>query len=108
MKISVFRSDSGIIKSGRNRINRCDLTVLILAEIGLHTVENAETSGIDGSCRFKGINASARSLTAYKLYIFVIDKMIEGTDGIGATSNAGYNRIRKSAFLFKHLFLYLS
>ena len=41
MKMCMLRPYSRIIKSCRNRINRCYLSVFILAEIRLHSMENA-------------------------------------------------------------------
>ena len=41
VKVGVLRSDAGVVKTGGDGVNRSNLSVLILAEIGLHTVENA-------------------------------------------------------------------
>ena len=41
MQISMLRSDAGIIKSCRNGIYGSALSVLILAEIGLHAMEDS-------------------------------------------------------------------
>ena len=42
VEVSVLRADAGIVQSGGDGVHRRDLSVLILAEIGFHAVENAQ------------------------------------------------------------------
>ena len=99
MKMRVLRSDSRIVKSGRDRVHRRNLPFLILTEIRLHAMEDSQLTGIDGCRRLIGINASARCLAADQLHIFVFDKMIEGSDRIGAAAHTGNDRVRQPSFL---------
>lgn len=45
VQVSVLRADTGVIQTGGDGVNRSDLAVFVLAEIALHTVENAQTAG---------------------------------------------------------------
>ena len=103
IKHSMFRSDSRIIQTGRNRVNRCNLTKFILTEIRFHTVENARPPCCDRCCRFRCIHAPACRFTSNQSHILIFNKMIKGTDGIGTAAHAGQNRIRQFAFRFKNL-----
>ena len=60
----MLRSHTRIVESRRDRVDRRNLTVLVLAEIGLHAVENADRAHIQGRCGLLGLNASARRLAA--------------------------------------------
>ena len=84
IKMGMLRSDSRIVKACGNRVYGSDLAVLVLAEIGFHSVENAKLACGDGGCCFCCIDASSCCLTADELYVFVFNEMIEGSDGIGA------------------------
>ena len=107
VKPCMLRTDAGIVKPCGDGVHGSDLTVFVLAEVGLHTVENAEPSGVDGSGGFKGVNAPARCLTSDQFHIFILNEMIKSTDGVGAASYTGHDHIRKSSFHFQHLALYL-
>ena len=98
-------SDTRIIKSGGDRINGSDLAELILTEIGLHAVEDTESSGIDRGSRLEGIDASACGLASDESYVLVFNEVIEASDGIGTASAASYYRIGKSSLLLKDLCL---
>ena len=99
----MFRTDTGIVKSCGNGVNGCDLTVFILAEIGLHPVEDADSAGIDGCRRFKGVNASACRFAANQTNARIFDEMIEAADGVGASAHTGDNGIGQPAFFLKDL-----
>ena len=105
MQPRVLRADAGIIQTGGDGVNRRDLTVLILAEIGLHAVENAQTARIDGGCSLEGVDAAACGLTADQAHIFIIDEIVEAANGVGAAAHAGNDGVRQVAFLFQHLLL---
>ena len=101
VEVCVFGTDTGIVKSCGNGVNGCDLTVFILAEIGLHPVEEADSAGIDGCRRFKGVNASACRFAANQTNARIFDEMIEAADGVGASAHTGDNGIGQPAFFFE-------
>ena len=105
VQICVLRADAGIIQPCGNGVDRCDLAVFILAEIGLHAVENAQPAGVDGGSCFKGIDAAACRLAADQAHILILDEMVEAADGIGTAAHAGDDGIGQPAFLFQHLLL---
>ena len=61
VKVSVLRTDTGVVKTCGDRVNRRDLTVFVLAEQGLHAVEDTERSGGDGSRSLAGVDAASSS-----------------------------------------------
>ena len=105
VKVGVLRTDSRVVQTCGNGVNWCDLTVLILTEIGFHSVENAKPACGNGSGCLCGVYAAACCLTANELHIFVFNKVIEGSDSIGAAANTCKDCIWKPAFFFQHLLL---
>ena len=103
----MFRPDTRIIQSGRNGIYRGYLTVFILTKVRFHSMKNPQSSGIDGGRRFKGIYASPRCLTTNQAYFFILYKVVEASDSVGAAAHTGNHSIRQSALLLKNLLLYL-
>ena len=104
MECCVLRSDSGIIQSRGNGVYRGNLSEFILTEVGLHAVENAQLSYRNGGRSFLRIHPSSCGLTANQLYTFIRNKMVEGSDSIGASSHAGQYCCRKLSFSFQNFF----
>ena len=100
----MFRTDSRVVKSGRNRINRCDLTVFVLAEQRFHAMENTGASFGNRGGMFRGINAKSGCFAADQGDFFIRDEFIKSTDGIASASDAGNHGIRQTAFFFYQLF----
>ena len=105
IKVCMFRSDTRVIQSCGNRVNRSNLSIFILTEVGLHTMEDAQTTGSNRSRCLCGIDTSSCCLTTDKTHIFIFNKIIKCSNGIGAAAHAGQYSIRKSALFFQHLFL---
>ena len=101
----MFRSDARIIKSGRNGIDRCDLSILILTEIRFHPMKNTKLSGCDGCSRLESINTSSRSLTANKTDTLVLNKMIKRANGIGSSAHTCQHSIWQFSFCCHTLLL---
>ena len=66
-------------------------------------MEDSQTAGCDGCCSLCSIHTAACCLTSDQTDIFVINKIIKSSDGIGAAAYAGQDNIRKSALFFQHL-----
>ena len=107
VQVSVLRPDTGIIESCGNGINRCDLSVFILTEVGFHPVKDARFSGGYGGCRFKCIRTSSGGFASDEPDAPVADKMIKAADGIGSSAYTGDDGIRKASFSLENLFFYL-
>ena len=103
MQMRMLRTDPRIIQSGGDRIDRGDLAVFILAEQALHPVEDPQAARADGRRRLEGVNSTAGCLAADQGDIAVIYVMIERSDRVGPTSDAGEHCIRKPAFLLQNL-----
>ena len=102
--MSMFRSNTRVIQTGGDGINRCDLTILILAEIRLHTVENTKFSGCNRCCSLSSIDTASSCLTTNQANSLVLNKVVESSDCIGTTANTGKYSIRKFSFFFQNLF----
>ena len=103
MQMSVLRTNARVVEPCRNRINGCDLAVLILTEVGLHSVENARFSCGDGGRRLLGVNASACRLASDKSDALIFNEVPEAADGVRPAANAGDNHVRKPALLLHKL-----
>ena len=99
----MLRSDAGVVKTGGDGVNGSNLSVLILAEVGLHTVENAERTSADGGCGLLRVDASSGSLKADEPYLRMGNEVIESADGVGTAAHAGEHSIRKASFFFHDL-----
>ena len=67
-------------------------------------MENPKTACCNGCCCLCCIHATSCCLTADKTNIFILNEIVEGSDGIGAAAYAGQDNIRKSSLFFQHLF----
>ncbi len=100
---SVLRPDAGIVQTGGDGVNRRDLAKLVLAEVAFHTVEDAQPTGGHRGRGLKGIHAPACGLTADQPNAGILDKIVEGADGVAAAADAGDNRVRQLSLLGQHL-----
>ena len=100
----MLRTYTRIIKTCGDGVYRCDLSVLILAEVRFHTMEDSETTGCDGCRSLRSIHATSCCLTADETNVFVLNEIVEASDSIGAAAYAGQDNIRKSSLFFQHLF----
>ena len=103
MQICMLRSNARVVKACGNRVNWCDLTVFILAEVGFHTVEDAECSGCNGCCSLCGVDAASCCLASDQADIFVIDEVIEHTHRIASAADACHDGFREFSFFFEDL-----
>ena len=100
MQPGMLRTDPRIIKAGRYGIDRGDLPVFILAEVGLHPVKDPQSARRDGGGCFEGIHTPAGSLAADQPYVLILNKVVEASDGIGTSADTGQDRVGKPALLF--------
>ena len=103
----VLWSNAGIIQSCRNRVHRCNLSVLILTEIGFHTVEHTWRSLCHCCCMLIRIDSFSCSLAADQCNFLFRNKLIEHTHCIAAAADTRQNSCRKLSFLFQNLCLCL-
>ena len=68
-------------------------------------MENSETPGGDGCCRFSGINAASSCLAADQFDIRIADKIVKGADRVGTAADTGKNGIREPSLFFEDLLL---
>ena len=99
----VLRPDARIVQPGGNRIYRGDLPILVLAEIALHPVEDAQASGGNSRRRLRRVHAAPRRLAADQPHRGVVNEVIEGPDGVGTAAHAGQHRVGQSALPLQHL-----
>ena len=105
VQVSVLRADAGVIQTGGDGVNRSDLTVLVLAEIALHAVENAQTAGSDGRGGLCGVDTAACGFTADQAHALILDEVVKRADGVRAAADTCHHDVREFALLFEHLLL---
>ena len=64
VEVGVLRADARVVQPGGDGVDRGDLAVLVLAEVGLHAVENAQPAGGDGGGGLRGVHPPSGGLTA--------------------------------------------
>ena len=99
----MFGTNAWIIQSSRDGVDGGNLTKLILAEIRLHPVKNAARTNCQRGRRLWRINSLASRFTANQLDGWIIDKVVEAANRVGAAANTGNYGIRQAALVFKNL-----
>ena len=51
-------------------------------------MENAQPPGVDGGCRLEGVDTSPGRLAADEPHVFILNKMVETSDGVGSAAHA--------------------
>ena len=92
--IAVHRPHTWIIQSGRDGEGFLDLSVIILHHQHLCTMQNTYCASMDGGCRIVGIPTVSASFSQYDFYALVIHIVIDGSCGVGASSDAGHEVVR--------------
>ena len=105
VEVGVLGANAGIVQTCTDGVHGGDLTVLVLAEVGLHAVEDAYASGCHGGGSLKGVDAPTGGLAADEADILVPDEVVEGADGVGAAAHTGDDGIGQSALFFQDLLL---
>ena len=103
LEISVFRSDSGIIETGRDRMGQLDLTVGIGEQPGLCALQDTELAALESCGMTLGHDAITAGFDTDHADIFIAEKRMEHADRIGSAANAGDEQIRQAAFALKDL-----
>ena len=101
----MLRPDAGIIQASGDRVDRCDLSIGILAEVGFHTVEDAQPPRGDGGGGIRRIHAPPGGLAANEPDRGVADEVVEGPDGVGTSAHTGDDGIGELPLLFQKLLL---
>ena len=96
----MFRTNPRIIKSCRNRIYRCNLTIFILTKIRLHSMEDTYASCINSSRCLLCIYSPTCRFATDKLNRFILYKLIKHSHGVASATYTSHNYIRKSSFFF--------
>ena len=103
MQMGMFGADTGVVKTCGDGVNRRDLTVGVLTEVTLHTVEDAHAAGGNGGGGLKGVDAPSGGFAADETDILILNEMVERADSVGATAHAGDHRVGELAFFLQHL-----
>ena len=101
---TMFRPDTGIIQSGRNRMRLDDLAVLVLHQIDLIAVQYADLR-VRGERRgmLTAGNAVSARFHADDLHVGYFDVRMKKTDRIRASAHTGDYRIRLTTYHLWHL-----
>src|SRR5690348_14676653 len=98
MQMSVLRTDRRVIQTRGDGMRRSDLTVCILQQITLRSLQHTDGSAIHEPRRMIAelISTTAR-LDADHSY-FVIEKLMEEPDCVGAATHACDESVRQTSF----------
>ena len=103
MEHGVLRPDAGVVQAGGDGVDRGDLPVRVLTEVGLHAVEDAQLSGGDGGGGVRRVRPAPRRLTADEADGGIRDEVVEGADGVGAAAHTGQHRVGELPLLLQQL-----
>src|SRR5687767_10466748 len=100
----MFRTDRGIVETRRDRVCRRDLAVAVLKNVTPRALENSDIAAADKSC---GVPAKLRrgpaGLDPDHLYPPLIQKIMEQSDRIGASTDTSHEHIGKPTLGFHYL-----
>ncbi len=94
----MFRSNSGIIETGRDRVGMGNLAMLVLQQIGLVTMQNTGQSGAERRGVFAGLDAETGGFNADNADRFVFKEWVEQPQCITPPTDAGHQIIRQTPF----------
>ena len=100
---AVFRSDSGIVQPGGNRVGRQHLAIFILQQIAQASMQDARLPGRESGTVVSGPNSLPPGFDPYQLDFRVIHEAGEEADCIGSSPYAGHGGGRKPAIALQHL-----
>ena len=103
VQVSVLRPNAGIVQSGGDGVYRSDLAVLVLTEVGLHAMKDAQAAGGDGGGGLKGVHPAPGGFTADQTDGRVRNKVVEAPDRVGPAAHAGDHRVRQAALPLQQL-----
>src|SRR4051794_28598657 len=92
----MLRSDSGVIKTGRNRMSAQNLSVLVLHEVAVRAVENPRRPGGKGGGVLTRGESQTASFHSIKPNSGVLEKSIKEADGVRAPADTGDSNVRQA------------
>ena len=95
----MLRTNSGVVQTGRYAVCLCDLPVIILQDIGLRAVQNADPTCRQRGSVFAGCQPLPGRLDPDEPHVAVIYEWIEDADGIAAAADAGHHVVRQASGL---------
>ena len=75
-------ANTRVVKTRTNGVHRCDLAILVLAEVALHPVEDAERARGHGRGGLRGVHAPPGGLAADELDSLVSYEVVEAAYGV--------------------------
>mmetsp|Transcript_11920 Transcript_11920/g.22798 ORF Transcript_11920/g.22798 Transcript_11920/m.22798 type:complete len:366 (+) Transcript_11920:367-1464(+) len=100
----MFRTNTGVIETGRDRMCVECLARLFLDHIRQGTLQNTRSSLGEGTAMFTILVKTVTSgFHTMQLHRFVIVKGSKGTNGVGSSTDTGNDCVGEFASLFQHL-----
>jgi len=96
-------ANTGVVKTRRHRVGVTNLAILVLEDVGTHSVENALGATGQRGAVTGGIDTIASSFYTEKLDGQVLAERVEHARGIATTTDAGDDSVWKLAALLHHL-----
>ena len=99
----VLRADAGVVEPGGHAVRLLDLAVGVLHDVRHRAVEHADAAAADGRGVPAGLDPIAGGLDADQPDVFVGDEGVELADGVGASADAGGDRVGEAPGFGEHL-----
>src|ERR1700722_20667125 len=96
-------ADARIVEARRNRMRLANLPQLVLQQVGLVAVQNADAACSDRGRMMGSADAETRGLDANQLDVGVFDKRIEKSDRVRAAVDACNQYVGQAPFLLENL-----
>ena len=90
-------ADTGVVKTGRDRVGLGNLAVLVLKNVGSDTVEDTVRAAGESGGVAASVNTVTTSLNTNQLDAGVLREGVEHTDSVAATTNTGNDGIGELA-----------
>src|SRR5690606_33485811 len=85
----VLGTDRGVIETGADRVRELDLAVVVLKDVGLRALENAELAAFETRGVFAAFDAAAAGFDADQAYGGLLEKFEEEADRVRTAADAG-------------------
>ncbi len=102
----VLGADGGVVEAGGDGVCLRDLAGVVLEDVGEGALEDAGQAAaglLEAGGVFAESVATASGFYSDQLDIFVVEELVEGADGVGASADAGDDGVGEAAFLVEEL-----
>ena len=100
-----LRADTRVVETGGHGVGVLDLAILVLQNVGTHTVEDTRLATSESGTVAVGLDTITASLNTEELDAGILREGEEHTSGVAATANTSNNSVGETASKSLHLLL---